>query len=212
MNLPPDAPRVAGVYDRLAGRYDRRWHRYVRCTTEALDRRAAVGAAERALDVGCGTGAFLARLLARHPAQDAAGVDASRGMLAEARRKLAAHPHVRLVHAPAEALPFAADAFDVVVSASAFHFFPDPRAALAEAARVLRSGGRLVLLDWRRDAWRMKALGAVLRYTDRAYVRAYTPAELAAMLRAAGFALASLDRHRCGGWPLMTATAFLNGI
>ncbi len=207
MSTSSPQTRAAVEYDRFAPTYDRRWHRYIRCTLDILDAHAAIDPAERVLDVGCGTGAFLARLLHRHPDQQAAGVDVSEGMLAAARAKLTSHPHVRLAHAPAEALPFDDASFDVGVGASAFHYVPTPEAALAEAARVLRPGGRLVLLDWCRDPWRMEALDALLRLVDPAHVRAYTLGELDGMLRAVGFAPVRLGRHRCGLWGLMTAVA-----
>ena len=88
---------VARQYDRAARTYDRFWARYVCRTQDLLDGAARIRPGERVLDVGCGTGTFAARLVARHPAQDATGVDVSAGMLAEARRKTAHAPNARFV-------------------------------------------------------------------------------------------------------------------
>lgn len=87
------------------------------------------------LDVGCGSG------LASEPFAangfSVTGVDSSAAMLEKARERL---PDASLLEAPAEALPFENAQFDVVISAQAFHWFDRSR-ALAEAVRVLRSGG-----------------------------------------------------------------------
>lgn len=194
-------------YDRAAPRYDRRWAGYVRRTLDVLDARAAVRPDERVLDVGCGTGAFAARLVARHPMQHVVGVDVSEGMLAEARRKLGHAPGAAFVRAAADALPFDAAAFDIVVSASALHYFPDPARALAEMHRVLRPGGRVVVLDWSRDFWWMALLDGALRLFDPAHGRTLSAGEVRALLVKAGFAAPAVERVRRSTWGLMVARA-----
>jgi len=99
----------------------------------------------RVLDLGCGTGrlATLARQLgARH----AVGVDRSAAMLAEARQS--AVERVQWTTADAPALPFADGAFDVVMSGLMMGHVADFAGAMAEAARVLRSGGVLLISDF----------------------------------------------------------------
>lgn len=94
---------VRHQYDRAAQRYDRRWRRYIRQTLDLLEAYARIGPDERVLDVACGTGAFVERLVAANPNQHVVGVDVSAGMLAQAQTKLGHHPHVQFVEAPAEA-------------------------------------------------------------------------------------------------------------
>jgi ArsR family transcriptional regulator len=100
------------------------------------------------LDLGTGTGRLLelfAPLYAR-----AVGIDASADMLAVARANLdragIANAQVRLgdIHN----LPFQRDSFDVVTVHQVLHYLDDPERALAEAARVLRPGGRLLVVDF----------------------------------------------------------------
>lgn len=95
----------------------------------------------RVLDMGCGTGALLRALRPR--LGDSAGVDASSAMLAQARRH---EPDARWERVEGPNLPFADDAFDVVTSLLSWRYLDwDP--LLAEVARVLRPGGRLLVVD-----------------------------------------------------------------
>jgi SAM-dependent methyltransferase len=118
---------------------------------EALVDAAGPAPGERVLDVGCGTGA-VARVAARRVGSggSVAGADPNAGMLAEARARAAASglDAVDWRQAPAEALPFADAAFDVVLCQQGLQFMPDPAAALADMARVLKPGGRLALSVW----------------------------------------------------------------
>lgn len=101
----------------------------------------------RLLDIGTGTGRLLELLAPR--ADSALGIDASRAMLALARARLAGPEFgncaVRLGDMYRLALPDRA--FDLVLMQMVLHHAEDPPAALAEAARVLRAGGRLVAVD-----------------------------------------------------------------
>ncbi len=109
---------------------------------------AAVGAAPGwLLDVGAGTGRLLELLAPR--VERGLGVDASRAMLALARSRLAkpelAHCAVR--QADMYRLPLADASFDTIILQMVLHYAEDPAAAMAEAARVLRPGGLLLVVD-----------------------------------------------------------------
>ena len=96
------------------------------------------------LDVGCGTGALLRLAAQRFPAATRTGIDPAERMIAVAT---AADPDARLLAAAAEQLPFGDNEFDLVVSTNSFHNWPDQHTGIAEIGRVLRPGGRLVLVD-----------------------------------------------------------------
>lgn len=99
------------------------------------------------LDVGCGTGEITARLAELYPEASIVGVDLIERHLDLARRRSARfHERVSFRTADAFALPFAADAFDLVVCRHMLQAVPRPQDAMAEMVRVLRPGGRLHLL------------------------------------------------------------------
>jgi ArsR family transcriptional regulator len=96
-------------------------------------------------DLGCGTGAVVSALapwVAR-----VIGVDASEEMLAAARARLGGASNVELHRASLEALPLPNASLDLAVMVLVLHHLPSPVAALAEAARVLAPGGRLLVVD-----------------------------------------------------------------
>jgi ubiquinone/menaquinone biosynthesis C-methylase UbiE len=142
-------------WDRAARVYDLQSFLERTAIDQALDL-AAIGADERLLDLGTGTGAVLARVAARDDTpREAVGVDRSDSMLAAARDL----PHGwQLVRGEATALPFREESFDVAVAAYLLHLLEPSarRAVIAEAARVLGPGGRLVTVTI--DAPRSPAL------------------------------------------------------
>lgn len=98
----------------------------------------------RIVDVGCGTGRLVEELRRTFPGAAVLGLDASIPMLAAGRRRPGT-AGLTFVCADAAALPIASYSVDAIVCTLAYHWFVDPRPALAEFHRVLRSDGRLVI-------------------------------------------------------------------
>ena len=103
----------------------------------------------RVVDVGCGTGRFLDALKQVWPRLPALGLDMSEAYLAEAQRHLRRWCWLNVAIAKAESLPLASDSQDAVTSIFVFHELPPQvrRRAFGEFARVLKPGGRLVIVD-----------------------------------------------------------------
>jgi len=145
----------AARFDRaLAGYHDRLLHA------------AAIGRADRVLDIGCGTGQ-VTRDAARAAAEGRAfGVDLSGEMISVARR-LAGERNIAnatFEQADAQIYPFPTDSFDVAISRTGTMFFADPAAAVANIARAVRPGGRLALLVWQgpeANEWIRELTGAM---------------------------------------------------
>ena len=96
-------------------------------------------------DLGCGTG-HLAEALALFVRRIIA-VDRSADMLQAARRRLRDLPNVEMRRGDLESLPIDTGELDAATLMLVLHHLPDPAAVLAEAARVLRAGGRLLICD-----------------------------------------------------------------
>jgi ArsR family transcriptional regulator len=128
----------AGQWDRLrremfGGRFD------AVALAGLLDERWTVG------DLGCGTGQ-IAETLAPFVARVVA-VESSRAMLKAARQRLGALDNVRLEHGELEQLPLDEASLDAATMCLVLHHLADPPAALAEAHRVLKRDGRLLIVD-----------------------------------------------------------------
>jgi ArsR family transcriptional regulator len=104
-----------------------------------LDDRWIVG------DLGCGTGALAASLAPS--VGRVIAVDESRAMLAAARTRLAALPNVEIRRGDIASLPIADGELDAAVLLLVLHHAPDPARAVAEAARAVRPGGRILVVD-----------------------------------------------------------------
>jgi len=144
---------VIWLYDLYARRYDRikqfdPFNEDIYLARPILDRLPYLRA-PLVLDVATGTGRLPLALLEQSTFQGRIiGLDLSRRMLTVAGEKLAPFgDRVRLMHYPAESLPFPPDTFDLVTCLEALEFTMNPRAVLAELVRVLRPGGLLVITN-----------------------------------------------------------------
>ena len=195
---------VVREYAAQARDYDRTWSFYIEATNQETLKRIPMSPAAKVLDVGCGTGELLRRLRAKYPEAVLAGIDPVEEMLAVARDKLSGKEDLRIGYA--DALPWGSASFDIVVSCNMFHYISHPIEALREMTRVLRPGGTLVMTDWCDDYLACRLCNLYLRLTNRAFYKTYRQDECAALLRAAGYPNATIERYKISWlWGLMTA-------
>lgn len=129
----------AALYDRMIGATEDAGLREMR-------REVLAGASGRTIDLGAGTCANIG--LFPPPVTELVFAEPDPHMAKKLRPKLAeSGQEAELVEAPAESLPFEDSSFDTVVFTLVLCTVPDPAAALAEAARVLRPGGRLLFVE-----------------------------------------------------------------
>jgi len=160
--------------------------------TEALEHRLVsdlVGhvSGKRLLDLGCGDGLLTCRLAT--PGAWAVGIDADDRMLAAARARASrGGVNARFVQSRIEQLPLPDASFDVVVAVTVFCFLTDRAAAMTEAVRVLRPGGRFVLAELGRwSAWAaIRRIRAWLGAPTWRAAHFWTAAELCQMVEHAG--------------------------
>jgi demethylmenaquinone methyltransferase/2-methoxy-6-polyprenyl-1,4-benzoquinol methylase len=191
--VPDKADRVRRMFAGIAGRYDlnNRLHSF------GLDQRwrkravklAGVGPGDDVLDVACGTG-DLSEAFAAAGAGSVIGVDFTEEMLVIARQKARRHQdrfshsgQPRYVQGDAMNLPFGSTSFDVVAIAFGIRNVADPLIALREFRRVLRTGGRLVVLEFSQPRNRL------VRAVNNLYCRYIMP-----------FTAAMIARDRVGAY------------
>jgi len=133
------------TFDVAAASYDRFMGRYSRPLAPLLASFAGVEAGDRALDVGAGTGALTAELVARLGATAVAAVEPSAPFVAALEDRF---PGVEVRNASAESLPFADASFDVAIAQLVVHFMSDPHAGLREMTRVTRPDGVVAACVW----------------------------------------------------------------
>jgi ubiquinone/menaquinone biosynthesis C-methylase UbiE len=145
--------------DESADRYDTQVEVLFKGTANAMRRQALPPLAQafagrdqrtlRLIDIGCGTGRFLDFVKQAWPRLPAIGLDLSEPYLRHARQHLKHWSRINLVVAKAEAIPAPDNSFDAVTSIFMLHELPPEirQGMIAEAARVLKPGGRLVLVD-----------------------------------------------------------------
>ena len=201
--------QVRAMFDRIAGVYDR----MNRVMTVGLDRQwrsraadlAEIGPGDRVLDVATGTGDLALELAGRvAPGGEVVGSDFSEEMLARARDKAGSAP-VHFEFANALALPYDASSFDAATVGFGARNFSDLGRGVAEMARVVRPGGRVVILEittpqrpplsWFYGVWFDRAVPALGRFAGDSDAYSYLPSsvkrfpgppELAALMAGCG--------------------------
>ena len=180
MGILEDKGAARTFYRYLSVVYDRVnpfiWNEQMR---DAAIARLAIGADDRVLDVGCGTG-FATMGLIDH-SDDVHGIDQSIHQLEHAFEKFGRLGDVRFYRGDAERLPFADDRFDITWSSGSIEYWPDPPAALREFRRVTRPGGQVLVVgpDAPRNALMRRVADAIMLFYDRE--------EAQAMFERAGF-------------------------
>ncbi len=144
MSHRDDRERLRETFDEAAELYDRARPCYPRELFDDLAELAGIGRGCRVLEVGTGTGQATLPLAER--GCEIVSIEKGAHLAAVAQRKLAAFPNVRIVVAAFEDWPLPEERFDVVLSATAFHWI-DPAVRVTKAADALGPGGALAIIE-----------------------------------------------------------------
>ena len=162
---------------------------------------AGIQLTDRVLDVGCGGGKAIYRIL-EETRREVAGVDHSPEAVKTARsvnRAAVSSGRLRIVESSVESLPFRDGLFDVVTAFETTYFWPELQAGLTEIHRVLNRGGRLVIANEFADR---ASAGA---WAGRLNMRVPDSDALAGAAYEAGFLMVDVSVHPHNGWLRLVA-------
>ena len=162
---------------------------------------AGIQLTDRVLDVGCGGGKAISRIL-EETRREVAGIDHSPEAVKTARsvnRAAVSSGRLRIVESSVESLPFRDGFFDVVTAFETTYFWPELQAGLTEIRRVLSPGGRLVIANEFADR---ASAGA---WADRLNMQVPDSEALAGAAYEAGFLMVDVSVHPHNGWLRLVA-------
>ena len=162
---------------------------------------AGIQLTDRVLDVGCGGGKAISRIL-EETRREVAGVDHSPEAVKTARsvnRAAISSGRLRIVESSVESLPFRDGFFDVVTAFETTYFWPELQVGLTEIHRVLNRGGRLVIANEFADR---ASAGA---WAGRLNMRVPDSEALAGAAYEAGFLMVDVSVHPHNGWLRLVA-------
>ena len=162
---------------------------------------AGIQLTDSVLDVGCGCGKAISRIL-EETRREVAGVDHSSEAVKTARsvnRAAVSSGRLRIVESSVESLPFRDGFFDVVTAFETTYFWPELQVGLTEIHRVLNRGGRLVIANEFADR---ASAGA---WADRLNMHVPDSEALAGAAYEAGFLMVDVSVHPHNGWLRLVA-------
>ena len=169
--MDSEKQHIGQLFDRIAGTYDRLNHLLSLNIDKRWRRRAVRLLPERmpkVLDVAIGTADLTLELLRQERAEQITGIDLSRNMMAIGEQKVAKQGYtsrVRFDYGSAQQMPYADGSFDAVTCAYGVRNFADMDEGLREMRRVLKPGGRLMVLEFSYPTNPLIRLGYDLYFT-----------------------------------------------
>lgn len=164
--------------------------KFVKVMYEPLLDELKKSAEGKLLDVGCGTGNILCKLV--NGKRELFGIDLSENMVRECRRRMESNAEIKV--ADAEHMPYKDNFFDVLVCNASFHHYPHPEEVLKEMKRVLKSGGRLLI----GEGYVLQPFRAILnlsfRFSDSGDFKNYGKHEFIRMLEDNGFRIVEVKK------------------
>jgi ubiquinone/menaquinone biosynthesis C-methylase UbiE len=171
-------------FDTSATEYDASFDgRFVKVMYPALLQEIEKETEGKLLDVGCGNGNVLCRLV--NNKRELYGVDLSENMVEECKKRMGARAEIAA--GDAQRLPFEDHMFNTVVCNASFHHYPHPEEVLTEMRRVLKYGGRLLIGEGYAIQPFRVLLNLSFRWSDSGDYHSYGKRELIKLLQKHGF-------------------------
>jgi ubiquinone/menaquinone biosynthesis C-methylase UbiE len=169
-------------WDKRAKTFDDRCFNYFRFMQKRLISLLDLRENQRLLDLGCGTGwavRYAASLV--HERGEFYGIDISSKMIERAKENSSDFKNVNFYQANAEELPFGDEFFDFIICSNSFHHYFSPDKVLSEAHRILKSKGRIYILDVSSDCLVVRIADKWLGKRDPSHVKLYNTREYKAL-------------------------------
>lgn len=178
-------------FDRSAAEYDSSFDgRFVKVMYQPLLEEIEKEKGGKLLDVGCGNGNILYRLV--NGRRKLYGIDLSKNMVEESRKRLKGDADIKA--ADAEHIPYNDDTFDILICNASFHHYPHPQKVLTEMKRVLKNGGKLLI----GEEYMIQPFRALMNFSfhfsNSGDFRVYGKHELVKMLKVNGFEISEVKR------------------
>ena len=140
------------------------------------------------LDIGCGTGWALGQAATLVSDKGTFyGVDLSEKMIEKAKENFRGKENFHFFKANAEEIPLEDNQFEIIICTNSFHHYLHQEKALKEMHRLLRTQGKVYILDPTVDFWFAKVLAKIFHLFDRAHVRLHSTKEFEKLITTAGF-------------------------
>ena len=130
------------------------------------------------LDIGCGTGWAIDQAANLVDGKGLFyGIDLSPKMIEKAKSNFSGKDNFRFLQANSESIPLDDNFFDIIICTNSFHHYLHPDKALREMRRLLKSGGKLYILDPLADLWFVKYIDVLKKWTEPEHVKVYSTKE-----------------------------------
>ena len=139
------------------------------------------------LDIGCGTGKAVG-LAAKAAGYKGSfyGIDLSEAMIEKARTNFLQQENIHFIQCNAVSIPLNDNSFDFIICTNSFHHYLHPEKVMNEIFRLLKSGGKVFILDPAADSWIYKVADKIIKYVEPQHVKMYSSKEYEAFMTAEG--------------------------
>ena len=190
---------VVNEYSHLADQYDLSCQRFLSTSRAVALEVLNPQSGERILDAGCGTGsAMMAIAKSVGENGEAVGIDLSEDMLGVARKKLSGHSKAIMMKGNLDSISYPDNYFDAIMNFAVMHYFHDISLVLTEFYRLLKPGGRLVLVGFCTDYFFFALIEKIWRIFTPSHIRAYSLDELSRKAKETGFEIVEGKRFKIG--------------
>jgi ubiquinone/menaquinone biosynthesis C-methylase UbiE len=147
------------------------------------------------LDIGCGTGWAVGQAAKMVNNKGTFyGIDLSAKMIDKAKEKFKDKHNVHFIQANSESIPLYDNLFDIIICTNSFHHYLNPVKVMLEIHRLLKTGGKIYILDPIADFWIVKIISKLFKLIEPEHVKIYSSKEFKKLMENAGLKYLGCNR------------------